>query len=74
MSTEQQQQIVLDPTVPEHAIEIIDQILQPGVQMNRQSWGIAEVCVRTIRKKLSEKDQATTGANLVETLTKLSQA
>lgn len=66
MSNEQQpaqQQVVLDPTVPEHAIEIIDQLLQPGVRMDRQTWGMAEVCVRTIRKSIlakpSEKDQAT---------------
>lgn len=58
MSNEQEkqqpQQIVLDPMVPAHAIEIIDQMLQPGARMDRQAWGMAEVCVMTIRRELSK--------------------
>jgi hypothetical protein len=58
MSNEQPQQIALDPTNPAHAIEIIDQMLQPKFfnqgAFSRQDWGMAEVCVRSLRKKATE--------------------
>lgn len=42
----------LDPTVTADAIDIIDQFLQPNVILNREMFGVAEVCMRTIRKAL----------------------
>ena len=50
----QPQKVELDPRIPAHAIELIDQLLQPGVQLNRQVWAMAEVCVITLRKELTK--------------------
>lgn len=51
MSNEQQK---LDPTVAAHAIEIVDQLVQPGAQMNRQTWSVLELCIRTLRKEIAK--------------------
>jgi hypothetical protein len=54
---QQPEKITLHPSNPLHAIEIIDQLLQPGVQMNRQAWTVAESCVASIRNALSKPNQ-----------------
>jgi hypothetical protein len=53
MSNEQQK-VQLDPSVPAHAIEIVDQLVQPGAQMNRQTWSVLELCIHTLRKEIAK--------------------
>jgi hypothetical protein len=56
-SQQQSDKITLHPSNPLHAIEIVDQLLQPGTQMNRQAWTLAETCIASIRKALSKPSQ-----------------
>ncbi len=56
-SQQQENKVTMNPSNPAHAIEILDQMLQPGTQMNRQAWMVAEMSIASIRKALNKPSQ-----------------
>lgn len=48
--------VELNPAKIPDAVTIVDQMLQPGVHLDRQAYGVAEVCIRTIRAALTPPD------------------
>ena len=46
----------LNPSIVAFAVTIVDQMLQPGLQLSRTDYAIAEACIRTIRQATTPAD------------------